>query len=255
LDEVRAWVDGVATPLAEARFPVTDPAVMVGWSVFETLRVEGGRVAGLAEHLERLAGSASAALIELPDRGALAAEVAACAADVGAFGRVRVTLTGGGHRAVTGERMDPSRLHRPIRAARGPWRDEPFLGGAVKHGSRAPWVVAVKRSGLDEVLLVHEGRFKEGTTCAILAVIGGELWTHPEDGSVLASTTVTDIVARAARIGIRARREPIPADGPWDGLYVASVLRDLAPVVDLDGVALPEGDPVGRALMTARGAG
>jgi branched-chain amino acid aminotransferase len=248
---VRAWVDGMAVPMAEASFPVDDPAVLVGWSVFETMRVQAGAVRGVQAHLERLDHSASAALIAMPDRSALTAEIAACAAEVGAFGRVRVTLTGGGHRAVTGEPMDPAKLHRETRAVRGPWREEPYLGGAVKHGSRAPWVVAVKRSGADEVLLVDQGRFKEGTTSAILAVIDGVLWAHPDDGSVLPSTTAADLVDRARRLGVPVRREAPPSEGPWQGLYVASVLRDLSPVVSLDGEALPGWDPVGRALAAA----
>jgi len=34
----------------------------------------------------------------------------------------------------------------------------------------------------------------------------------------------------------------------WDALYIASATRHLAPVVSLDGEALPGWDPVGRLL-------
>jgi branched-subunit amino acid aminotransferase/4-amino-4-deoxychorismate lyase len=116
---------------------------------------------------------------------------------------------------------------------------------------RSAWVVAVRASGVDDVLLVHEGRFKEATTAGIVAVIGGDLWVHPEDGTVLPSTTVSAIRHRALRLGIGVREARISSEGPWDGLYVASVLRDLAPVVELDGRPVDGADPVGRRLMDA----
>ena len=246
----RAWamVDGALVPLAEARIPIDDPAVTQGWSVFETLAARDGRPEALDAHLERLAGSCDATFIAMPDRATLAAEVADLAARVGEA-RIRITLTGGGRRIVTASPLDPSRRHQPVRAVRGPHRDEPFLGGSVKHGSRIAWGVAVRRSRVDEVLLVDDrGRFTEATTAAILAVIGGELWTAPHDGRILESTTCVDVVDRAARVGIAVRREAPPADGGWDALYVASSTRDLSPVVELDGEPLVGWDPVGRVL-------
>lgn len=242
-----AFVDGVGMPLAEARIPVDDPAVTLGWSVFETLTTRGGVGVRLEAHLDRLAASCRGACLVMPDREDIRREVAALAVrdDV----RIRVTITGGGRRIVTAEPVDPARAHQPVRAVRGAHRDEPVLGGEVKHGSRAAWIVAVKRSGVDEVLLVDDaGCFTEATTAAILAVIGGVVWTAPHDGRILESTTCVDVLERAARLGIPVRREGPPAGGGWQGLYVASATRDLAPVIELDGVALPVWDPIGRAL-------
>jgi len=84
-----------------------------------------------------------------------------------------------------------------------------------------------------------------------LAVLDGALWLAPDDGRVLPSTTVDAVLARADRLGIRWRREGPPAAGPWQGLYVASTTRDLAPVVELDGDVLPGWESVGRALAAA----
>jgi branched-subunit amino acid aminotransferase/4-amino-4-deoxychorismate lyase len=244
------WVvlDGVLSPACDAVIPVDDPAVLLGWAVFETL-ASPPTPARRALHLDRLAKSAATAFVPMPDPGVLSREIDVVTEAVGGPARVRITLTRGGRRIVRGEPADPSRRHRPIRAARGPHRPDPFLGGAVKHTSRASWGVAVLRSGLDEVLLVDDaGRFTEGTTSAILAVVDGVLWTAPHDGRILESTTVTDLLDRAASIGVPVRREGPPAAGPWDGLYIASATRDLCPVVELDGEALPGWDPVGRRL-------
>lgn len=240
-------VDGSLVPLDEARIPVDDPAVTLGWSVFETLVARHGGPERLQEHLERLERSARAARMEVPCREQLEREVREVAARVGEA-RVRITLTAGGRRIVTAVPLDPGRRHRPVRAVRGVHRDEPFLGGSVKHGSRAPWAVAVAASGVDEVLLVSEGRLLEGTSAAVLAVVDGVLWTAPHDGRVLESTTCLALLERAHALGIPVRREAPSAEGPWDGLYVASVTRHIAPVVELDGQALPGWEPIGRRL-------
>lgn len=248
--EATAILDGRELPLDQAVIPVTDPGFAVGYAVFETLRSgEGGAVRRLDEHLGRLARSCRGAGIAAPGDAVLAEEINRLAGRLGVPARIRVTLTGGGHRVVTAEPLDRSRLHRPVRAARGPWRDEPFLGGAVKHTSRGPWQAAVRRAGVDEVLFVDgAARFTEGTSCAVLAVIRGSLWTAPHDGRILESTTCLEVLERAEALGIGVVRAGPSAVGGWDALYVASTTRDLAPVVELDGEALPGWDPVGRAL-------
>lgn len=249
-----AMVDGgPMVPLDEATIPATDPGFTHGWTVFETLVARGGAPPGFEEHMDRLQHSCEQAWIDMPPRADLRAEVEDLARRFEESARVRITLTAGGHRVVQAVPVETGRRHGPVRAKRGQHSDEPILGGAVKHGSRAPWRVAVARSGVDEVLMVDAaGRFTEGTSCGILAVIDGVLWTAPHDGRVLPSTTVNDLVRRAGELGIEVRREGPPAAGPFEGLYIASVTRDIAPVIELDGAALPGWEPVGEALRQAR---
>ena len=247
-----AFVNGVAMRLADVQIPYTDPAVTHGVTAFETIRVDAGVPRALDRHVARLAESCAALGLPVQDAAVVADEVQRAGASIAApLARVRVTITGGGLRIVVAEAADPSRIHGPVRAVRGKHRDDPVLPGSIKHGSRASWVVAVKRSGVDEVLLVDDrGKFTEGTTCAILAVIDGALWTAPEDGRVLASTAVAEILERAQNVGVPVLRQRPPADHPWEGLYVASSLRDLCPVVELDGQPLPGWDPIGRLLRS-----
>ena len=61
---------GVVDP-DEPVLPADDEALLRGRAAFETVRVYGGRPFRLAEHLERLAGSAE--LIGLPDANRLEA--------------------------------------------------------------------------------------------------------------------------------------------------------------------------------------
>lgn len=234
--------------------PITDPAIRLGWTVFETALALGGEVPRWEAHLDRLEASAREACVPMPPRDLLTHQVTALAEAHGGTARIRVTLTGGGRTLLTAEDVDPSRRSQPLRAVTGPHVDEPFLGGAVKHGSRAPWVVAVARSGVDEVLLVDaDGRFTEGTTCGILAVIDGAIWTAPHDGRILASTSIQALLDGASTLGLTVHRQGAMAAGPFDGLYVASATRWIAPVVELDGRPLPGWEPVGRRLAAMPG--
>lgn len=248
-----AMIDGRLVALADAQVPATDLGFTHGWTVFETLRVLDGQIPLLELHLERLAASAAAAEITVP--AVLRDEIRALAGRTRGEHRLRATLSGSGLRVLTVEPVPPERRGAGLRCVRGLQIPDPYLPGSVKHGSRAAWMVAVRRSGVDEVLLVDaQGRFAEGTTCGILAVVGGVIRTAPHDGRILASTTVTSLLERAEADGVRVVREAPSAAGPWDGLYVASATRGLCPVIELDGVPLPGWEPVGRRVA-ALGAG
>lgn len=249
-----AVIDGQGGPLSAAALPLTDPGYLYGWIAFETLDAAPGRDPG--PNLRRLAGSAAALRIPMPDEALLRAEIEAVRAALGGRAWVRVDLTGGGRRLVWGTPVDPARPHRPIRAATAPHLDHPLLAGEVKHRSRAPWIAEVRRRDVDEVLFVdRDGRFTEGTSCAVVASRGGALVTAPWDGRILRSTTLEALLADAAAAGLPVVREGARADEPLDALYVVSTTRVLAPVTVLDGRPLPGGDPLGdrlRAALTSR---
>jgi len=185
----------------------------------------------------------------MPKRATLERELSLASSHVTGLSRLRVTLTAAQVRVVTARPLDETRKHRPMTAVRGVYREDPYLQGSVKHCSRLSWMVAVARSGAEEVLLIDgKGRFTEGTTTGIIAVIDGEVWTHPQDGRVLESTTVLRMVERARAYGITVHWKAPSAAGPWDGLYVCSITRDIAPVTLLDNQRLGGWEPIGRLL-------
>lgn len=240
-----AIIDGQPMPLSEATVPVTDIGFMRGFSVFDTVVASRD----LAPNLERLRASGESVGIPTPSDEVLRAEIGALQERVHPDAIVRITITGDGRRVLWATAPEPGRRHRPVRCITGEHDDNPHVDGTVKHRSRLGWVAAVRRSGVDEMLLVdRDGRFTEGTTCAILAVIGGRVYTAPWDGRILESTTLRGLLADCDRLGIEVVREGAPADGPFDALYIASTTRHLAPVVELDGRPLPGWDPVGRQL-------
>jgi len=243
----RAVVDGTAVPLEQAVIPVTDPGFTLGYTVFETFAwpVPGT----LAPHWRRLRRSAALAGMSCPVDEVLSSDVAALGLTEGSW-RVRMTLTGAGRRVVVATPLDRSRRFAPVRVITRRAPEHVFMPGEVKHGSRAGWHAAVKASGVDDILMVDaEGRFTEGTTCGVLAVVDGVLLTAPHDGRILRSTTVSRLLGHAERLQIPVRRQGARWDGPLDALYVASSTRSIAPVVELNGAALPGWDPIGRRLM------
>lgn len=243
-------VDGRPVPAGAPAIPADDLGLLLGWTAFETLVAHEGAPVDIERHLARLQASCEALLLTPHTFEAWCEDVAHTLTDSGlSEARVRLTLTAGGHRICAVSALDASRWGAAVTAVRVPAPVELIPVGA-KHGSRAGSAVALRRAGVDELLLVDgDGRFTEGTASAIVAVIDGVVWTRAE--GVLPSTTVARLCHEAARLGIAVVRQGPPASGPWEGLYIASVTRGLAPVVRLDGADRPGDEPVGRAVRDA----
>jgi branched-chain amino acid aminotransferase len=106
-EAVIASVDGSIGPAADASISILDEGLVRGDGAFEVLKLYGDHPFRLREHLARLARSAAA--IELDyDREALESEIAALLeAGVPADGCLRIVITRGGRRLLTGERLPP----------------------------------------------------------------------------------------------------------------------------------------------------
>ncbi len=145
---LRVALNGVLIEPDQGVLRADDPALTVGWSVFETLKFKEGVVVDMVKHLQRLERSAAVALIDYPGTDVLEKEILRVIDGLPGDLRLRLTLTGGGQRILGVSVFDGERWHRPVRASRGIHRDDPFLNGSVKRGSRASWVVAVEKAGV-----------------------------------------------------------------------------------------------------------
>lgn len=252
----------MATTLLDGRPPgenslLDDPALWTGEGVFETLRTYDGRPFRVELHLARLRGSAAWMGIAWPGEDVLADEIAGVVRAAGggdggegsaAEWKVNVLLTGGGHRVVKAVPLDRSRVGAPVRVVTRAWAPPSWLPGRVKHTSRAAWTLAAR--GVDEVIWVVDGRWTEANRSNVFVVRDGVVWTPPDDGSILVGVTRDTVIEAGRAAGIDVREGPVAA-GPCDELYLASTLKELAPVVELDGASGPGGGPVGARLLAA----
>ncbi|HJN76916.1 MAG TPA: aminotransferase class IV [Myxococcota bacterium] len=226
--------------------PADDPGFLRGLVCFDTMRTYGRIPFRLAAHMARLEASAAEMGIDCPTAAVLEDVHALLETDVW----IRVTLTAGGIRVVQAASVDPDRTGRGVHCARLPVLPSPYLRGSVKHGSRAAWVLSAEKLGVDEVLFVADGEILEANRSSVIAVLDGVLVTPVADGRLLDGVTRRSMLDAAARAGLQMRVGVVPADADFEELYLASTLKELSPVLTLDGAEIGGGD-VGESLHSA----
>jgi branched-chain amino acid aminotransferase len=262
-------IDGVSTPAGEAKVSVFDRGFLYGDSVFETIRTYGARPFALAEHLARLERSAELVFIPLPVPVAtLAAEVESAVAEAGnEESYVRLMITRG-----QGELgLDPALAEQPRRVLIvGPLKKLPQelyeQGAAVvtfrvqrpsdatpaegaKIGNYLVAVLAMRaarQAGAQEALVVANGeRVIEGASSNVFAVQGGVLITPPLEAGILPGITRDRVLRAATELGLSVRFEcpTLPELLKMDEVFVCSSIRELLPVVRVDGEPIAGGEP------------
>ncbi|KZM35402.1 aminotransferase class IV [Oerskovia enterophila] len=265
------WVDGSFVEPRERALSALDHGVTVGDGIFETCAVYGGQAFALTRHLRRLGRSAAGMGLPAPDEARIRDGVAQVLAAAGeSAGRLRITVTGGfgpmGSGREDGEETiviaaGPASPGPTSRAVRSPWvRNERSAVAGLKTTSYAENVVAladaVARGGDEAILANTVGELCEGTGANVLVEVGGELLTPPLSSGCLAGITRELLLEWAAEDGLPVREAELPfsvldrvvAPGPDDGassgvgLALAGSVRNIQPVVALDGVAVRAGE-------------
>lgn len=242
-------LDGEPCPSGRGAIALDDIVLINGVGVFETLRTYRRVPFRLATHLGRL--QASARFCGIPWHPQVEEELHRVADAMAGEGKLNVILTGSGHRIVRAEPLDLSRSGAPVRVATRPWAPSPWLPGRVKHTSRAGWVLAARQAGVDEVLwIAPDGTWTESNRSNLFVVRGGVLLTPPDDGRILQGVTRDALLEAAASIGVPAREETLIA-GPCQEMYLSGTLKELAPIVEMDGYPAPGAGPIGAAVLDA----
>jgi branched-chain amino acid aminotransferase len=272
-----ASIDGIIFAPEDAKVSVYDRGFLYGDSVFETIRTYGGALFALGEHMARLERSADRVAIAMPtSREAMAAEVTmAVEAANNPESYVRVMLTRGS--GPLG--LDPSKAAHPLRVIlveplkllpAEMYRDGVSVvtvkterpadaASGAKVGNYLASMLALRKAseaGAHEALIVGANdRVIEGTTSNVFAVRGGELVTPAEEAGALAGITRAHLLETAAEISIPVRFEQLTPEelASSDEVFVSSSLREVLPVVRVDGRVVGSGrpGPVTRALHAA----
>jgi branched-chain amino acid aminotransferase len=288
-----ASVNGVVVPPEQAVVPVYDRGFLFGDGVFETIRAYSGRPFALGEHMTRLARSAAALRITMPvPAPVLAREVdAVLTAWKEAHGEgeasVRVMLTRGGaagptalvpapaHRATRVILVQPLASDLPAIYANGlrtvtlTWGRAPDVGPAAA-AKLLPYVTsflaiqeATARGADDAIFVDGYGRVREAATSNVFVVReDGVLATPPDGPGVLAGITRTHVLDLACTLGLSSAVCAVTVSELTSAreVFLTSSLREVAPVVKVDGHVIGGGAPgnitrtLHRALRVRAGA-
>ena len=251
-----------ATPLLRA----DDLGVVRGESVFETLRVAGGRPGFLDLHLRRLARSAERVGIALPGGWA---ELALAAAATQDDGMLRLTCTKGvpGGRpvgfavagplppeTVRGREQGIRVVTLTLGVAADVRRGAPWLLGGVKSTSYAVNMAtqrAAQATGADDAIwLSADGEVLEAPTATVVLVLDGRVVTPPADEVGILPGTTAEATLALSPLPVEVRRVRAEELAAADEVMLLSSVRGVAPVVELDGRQLGVG-PVTTQLRAA----
>jgi branched-subunit amino acid aminotransferase/4-amino-4-deoxychorismate lyase len=224
-------------------FPADDEALLRGGVAFETLRVYGGRPFLLGRHLERLRHSARA--LELPALEG-ATELARLVAAVAPPEHVLRVYRSSAQLVVTAAAL-PAGL------------DEQRAGGitlsTIDVGAPSPLLVGVKSTsyalsfaarrtalaaGADDALLVGGGAVLDCSTANVWWRAGETLCTPPAGPGVLAGITRGLLLELEHTVERPVRREELAGA---DEVFTTSSVREVMPVVAIDGAVVGDGLP------------
>jgi 4-amino-4-deoxychorismate lyase len=250
-----------------------DEGVLRGRSVFETLRVYGGMPFSLAAHLDRL--EASAALLRLPspprdelERTVFEAIAAGGTLDAG----LRLLWTagregGGPPTAVVLVSTLPPGLDelraRGLRVAVVRWAAGTLAGAKSTSYAEnmAAQAEAAERGADDALLVAGDGTVLEAPTSNVWFREGSRLLTPSLALPLLAGVTRAAIARLAPQAGYEVEEGSFPLErlAASDEVFLTSSVREVAPVVVIDGVPVGAGSPgpaaaaLQRALRVAAG--
>jgi branched-chain amino acid aminotransferase len=264
-----ASIDGKLVPGAEAKVSAFDNGFAFGDSVYETLRTYGGRPFHLDKHLARLRRSAGRLAIGIPlSDGELAQRLDAvlrAAANPESYIRFIVTR-GVGDISYHFERVQgptvvivvkpyeafPERVYAegiPVALVSVRRNHPQALDPAIKSCNLLNNVMATLEAqalGATEALLLNDrGEVAEGAGSNVFIVKQGLVITPPLAAGILAGITREVLLELLPSLGIKVAERPVSVADLLgaDEAFVASSLKETAPIRTINGKAVGDGRP------------
>ncbi len=265
----KAWIDGVIVDASEARIPITDHGLLYGDGIFEGIRVFGGRVFRLDDHMARFRTGLSHIALYLPGGIESARRVVLETVRAHATQEAYVRLIATRGEGALG--VDPTSCSHPrllclvdqielypeeklaaglsmlTSSLRRPPAD--VLDPRVKSLNYLNNVLAkleAKQRGADEALLLNQaGRVAEAAVANVFIVRDGELLTPPTSDGALEGIVRMTVLELAGSLGIPAREKTL---GRFDFLaadeaFLTGSGAGIVPVTSLDQRRIGQGQP------------
>jgi branched-chain amino acid aminotransferase len=255
------WLNDDLVPVEEARVSVNDRGLLYGDGFFETLRAEAGCVYFLPEHLARLAASAAAFRLPLPENLSWPERLGKLLAANGLEGgpaRVKILLTRG---MATGLGLPAearptlviwAQPYTPPAAAEYaagwpvatfPERRSTFIG---RHKSLnylfylAARQYALEQGAKEALILETDGLVSEGAATSLVYLQQG-LYCTPAAASALPGVTVAALSRALKMRGMTWQAVPTTLEQlrRAQGIWLANALMGLIPVATIDGQEIP----------------
>jgi branched-subunit amino acid aminotransferase/4-amino-4-deoxychorismate lyase len=244
-------------PVDEPVFHADDEGVLRGRAVFETMRVYGGRPFRLAEHLLRLAASAERVGLPAPDADGF--RVAATeAVDAGGSPDAVLRFIWSPGREGRGEPLGlafvsplPGDLdalrERGLTLASIPWAATAMAGAkSTSYAANLAARDAAVGRGFDDALLVGwDGVVLESSVSNVWWRVGETLATPTLDLPILRGVTRGAVRELALAAGYEVEEVEAPIDLLLDAdeVFLTSSVREVMPVVAVDGRSIGPGLP------------
>lgn len=262
---LKVYLNGRFVPRDQACIPITDRGFLFGDSVYEVIPAYGGAPLRLAQHLDRLDRSLAAIHMANPLSHAEWARVIAelTAQLPGQDQQLYIQVTRGApeereHRIPEGlaptvlatTRTLPQRRSDAdqqgisaitlddIRWQRCDIKATTLLANVLAHHH-------AREEGVDEAILVRDGRALEGTASNLFIVSQGLLITPPTDNCILPGITRDLVLELAQEEGIPYAEASIAAADLEQAqeIWLTSSTREIRPVTRLNGKPVGDGQP------------
>ena len=263
------WIDGQWKTKETATVSVYDHGLLYGDGIFEGLRIYGGKVFRLEDHLTRLEESARALLLNLPyTRAELEAMLEALVARSGRQdGYIRLVVT----RGIGTLGLDPNRCPRPsviaildgiqLYPAELYATGIPIVTASTRRTPRSSGEARVKslnylnnilakieaqRAGCLEALMLNtEGLVVECTADNIFVVKSGVLKTPSAIHGALEGITRKTVLEVAGQRGIRAEETALALFDVYtaDEAFMTGSGAEVMPIISVDGRVVGDGKP------------
>jgi branched-chain amino acid aminotransferase len=263
------WIDGKWCDRGTAMVSVFDHGLLYGDGVFEGMRVYGGKVFRLIEHLDRLYDSAQALWLTIPmpkeEMAALTEEAVRRSELQEAY--IRHVIT----RGVGDLGLDPRKCPMPsiivivdtirlwpaavyetgvrVVTAGTPIPQREALSPRVKSLNYLPHIMAkveAIQAGADEVLMLDvAGHVAEGSGQNIFVVRRGVIRTPPPHAGILKGVTRDTVMELAAGAGYDVREEMLNRYDIYtaDEAFFTGTAAEVVGIREVDGRAIGTGRP------------